>query len=201
MRRLARHTVYVGHCELSTRPVRLEVNWEASPSKTGGWAAMKEFPPFRLDSVNQCLWRHTQAESGERILLTPTTFSILRYLVEHAGRLVTHDELLDAVWPNAHVEPQAVKRHMLDVRSALGDDPKNPVFIETVPRRGYQFIAPVSEGRLPDSHMPATRGQGNLPGRSREVGELPECLRRSSAGRRQIVFVTGEPGIGKTADR
>jgi DNA-binding winged helix-turn-helix (wHTH) protein len=108
---------------------------------------MKEFPPFRLDTVDQYLWRHTGAASEERMLLTPTPFAILRYLVEHAGRLVTHDELLDAVWPDAHVQPQAVKRHILDVRSALGDDPKNPVFIETLPRRGYQFIAAVSEGR------------------------------------------------------
>ena len=58
---------------------------------------MKEFPPFRLDPGNQCLWRRTEAGDEERIRLTPKTFAVLHYLVEHAGRLVTHAELLDAV--------------------------------------------------------------------------------------------------------
>jgi DNA-binding response OmpR family regulator len=55
---------------------------------------MKVFKPFRLDTVNQCLWR---AES--RMPLTPKAFDVLRYLVEHAGRLVTPDEVLEALWP------------------------------------------------------------------------------------------------------
>src|ERR1700730_14731257 len=160
---------------------------------------MKEFPPFRLDTVNQCLWRDTGRESDERMLVAPTAFAILRYLVEHAGRLVTHDELLDAVWPDANVQPQAVKRHMLDVRSALGDDPKNPVFIETLPRRGYQCIARVSEGPGTKSALPAGPGRGRLAGRERALGELRDYLWKTSKGERQIVFVTGEPGIGKTA--
>jgi hypothetical protein len=101
----------------------LEVSWKARPPKAGGWAVMKEFPPFRLDTVNQCLWRHTGEANDERILLTPTAFAMVRYLVEHAARLVTHDELIEAVWPDAHVQPQAVKRHILDVRSVdLGGD-------------------------------------------------------------------------------
>jgi DNA-binding winged helix-turn-helix (wHTH) protein len=73
--------------------------------------------------------------------VTPA-FATLRYLVEHAGRLVTHDELLEAVWSDAHVQAQAIKRHVLGVRSA-GDDPKNPVFIETLPRRGT-ILSPLS---------------------------------------------------------
>ena len=60
---------------------------------------MKEFSPFRLDTVNQCLWRGRGRADEERILLTPKAFALLRYLVEHPGRLVTHDELLDALWP------------------------------------------------------------------------------------------------------
>ena len=66
---------------------------------------MKEFPPFRLDTVNQCLWRHMDTGNDERILLTPKAFAVLRHLVQHAGRLVTQNELLDAVWPDTHVEP------------------------------------------------------------------------------------------------
>ena len=104
---------------------------------------MMEFPPFRLDSHNQCLWRTGDAGREERILLTPKAFAVLRYLVEHAGQLVTHEELLEAVWAGSVVEPQAVKRNILEVRGALGDRPKNSLFIETMTKRGYRFIAPV----------------------------------------------------------
>ncbi len=106
---------------------------------------VKVFPPFRLDTANQCLWRLGERGSAERVLMTPKAFAVLEYLVGRAGHLVTHDELLNAVWPGAVVEPQAVKKHILGVRSALGDRPKNSEFIETVTKRGYRFIAPVSE--------------------------------------------------------
>jgi len=54
---------------------------------------------------------------------------------------VTHAELLDALWPNTHVQPEVLKSHIFEVRSVLGDDSKKPLFIETLPRRGYRFIA------------------------------------------------------------
>ena len=69
---------------------------------------------------------------------------MLRYLVEHPGRLVTQDELLEALWPDTFVQPEVLKSHVRDIRMVLGDDCKNPRFIETLPRRGYQFVAPVS---------------------------------------------------------
>src|SRR5208283_4084999 len=61
---------------------------------------MKEFPPFWLDTVNECLWRRRDDGDDEQIRLSPKAFAVLRYLVEHAGRLVTQDELLDALWPD-----------------------------------------------------------------------------------------------------
>src|SRR5271157_1460120 len=84
--------------------------------------SMKEFPPFRLDLVNQCLWRHSDGADEQRILLTPKAFAMLRYLVEHAGRPVTQDELLDALWPDTFVQPEVLKSHIKDIRSALEDD-------------------------------------------------------------------------------
>lgn len=66
-------------------------------------ANMTEFPPFRLDVVNQCLWRHSEDGQYQRIRLTPKGYAVLRYLVEHPERLVTHDELLEAVWPDTYV--------------------------------------------------------------------------------------------------
>src|ERR1700679_2749530 len=106
---------------------------------------MKVFAPFRLDTVNQCFWRRDDTGQEERILLTPKAFAVLEYLIEHAGRLVTHDELLEALWPDTVVEPQTVKKHVFAVRSALGDRAKKSLFIEPIPTRGYRFIAGVSE--------------------------------------------------------
>src|SRR5271167_3431544 len=106
---------------------------------------MKEFPPFRLDAVNQCLWRRVNGTEEQCILPTPKAFSVLRYLLEHAGRLVTQDELLEALWPDTFVQPEVLRSHIRDIRVVLGDDAHNPRFIETLPRRGYQFVAPVSD--------------------------------------------------------
>jgi DNA-binding winged helix-turn-helix (wHTH) protein/tetratricopeptide (TPR) repeat protein len=160
---------------------------------------MKEFPPFRLDAVNQWLWRRGDTENEERILLAPTAFAVLQYLVDRAGQLVTQDELLHAIWRDTYVQSQAVKRHILDIRTALGDDPKAPLFIETLPRRGYRFIAAVRESTSA-VHSPALKpAQGRLVGRNRVLSELQGYLQNALAGQRQIIFITGEPGIGKTS--
>src|ERR1700722_13102572 len=173
----------------------------AWPSSGGGARRrpMKSFPPFRLDSVNQCLWRRGDTGQEARILLTPKAFAVLEYLVEHAGRLVTHDELLEAVWPDTVVEPQAVKKHVLGVRAALGDRAKNSLFIETIPTRGYQFIAGVTESVATSPTVSRTAAPGDLVGRGGALEALRETWQHALSGERQIVFVTGEPGIGKTA--
>ena len=67
---------------------------------------MKQFHTFRLDTVNHCLWR-----GEERVSLTPKAFDVLRYLVEHAGRLVTQDEILAALWPETYVNPEVIKKY------------------------------------------------------------------------------------------
>ena len=101
---------------------------------------MKQFHSFRLDIVNHCLWR-----GEDRVLLTPKAFDVLRYLVEHADRLVTQDEILGALWPETYVNPEVIKKYILGIRKALGDRHDKPEFIETFPRRGYQFVASISE--------------------------------------------------------
>ena len=79
---------------------------------------MKEFPPFRLDTVNQCLWRRRETEYDERIQLTPKAFAVLLYLVEHVGRLVPQGELLNAVWLDVRVDPAVLKNQILNIRNA-----------------------------------------------------------------------------------
>jgi DNA-binding winged helix-turn-helix (wHTH) protein len=160
---------------------------------------MNVFPPFRLDTANQCLWRRGDTGKEERILLTPKAFAVLAYLVEHAGRLVTPDELLEAAWSGRVIEPQAVRKHILEVRTALGDRPKNSLFIETIPKRGYRFIAGVSETVATSPTVSGAAAPGTLVGRGGALGVLHEAWRRALSGERQIVLITGEPGIGKTA--
>jgi len=162
-------------------------------------ANMKVFPPFRLDPINQCLWRRGEAGQDERVSLTPKAFAVLRYLVEHAGCLVRQEELLDAVWPDTFVQPEVLKYQIADIRSKLGDRPRNPVFVETLPRRGYRFVGKLQDDNRSESPVPAVTARGRLAGRASELGQLRDCLANALRGQRQIVFITGEPGIGKTA--
>ncbi len=110
---------------------------------------MKSFQSFRLDVANHCLWR-----GEERVIITPKAFDVLRHLVENAGRLVTQTELLEALWPETYVNQEVLRKYILEIRKVLGDRPQNPEFIETVVKRGYRFIAPVTDASpvdLPDS--------------------------------------------------
>lgn len=171
-----------------------------SPRHHGSEGAdTKHFPPFRLDIVNQCLWRRSDDSADERIILKPKAFAILRYLVDRAGRLVTQDELLDAVWPDTHVNPEVLKRHVFDIRGLLGDDPRNPAYIETLARRGYQFIAAIRSGASAAPGPAEIAARTKIVGRDRALGDLRAFLEKTLQGQRQIVFVTGDPGIGKTA--
>jgi predicted ATPase len=158
---------------------------------------MKDFPPFRLDTVNECLWRRNHG-GEEQIRLTPKAFAVLRYLVGHAGRLVTQDELLNAVWPGSYVQPEVLKSQILDIRRCLGDNPKEPRFIETLPRRGYQFIASLQEAPA-GSKRDRDPLRRPLVGRNAALTQLSEGLQRALGNEPRIVFVTGDAGIGKTA--
>src|SRR5271163_2931467 len=100
----------------------------------------KSFGPFRLDAAN-----HSLRRGPERLSITPKSFDVLRYLVENAGRLVSQNELLEALWQETYVNPEVLRKYILEIRKALGDRAGNPDFIATFPRRGYQFVAPVSE--------------------------------------------------------
>jgi DNA-binding winged helix-turn-helix (wHTH) protein len=69
----------------------------------------------------------------------------LRYLIEHSGRIVSQNEILEALWPETYVNPEVIKKYILSIRRVLGDSPEEPVFIETIPRRGYRFVAQVTD--------------------------------------------------------
>jgi DNA-binding winged helix-turn-helix (wHTH) protein len=103
-------------------------------------SVMKSFGSFRLDTPNHCLW-----SGEERVRIAPKAFDVLRYLVENPGRLVTQDEILEALWPETYVNPEILRKYILDIRKILGDRSDKPVFIETVTKRGYRFVAPVTD--------------------------------------------------------
>jgi tetratricopeptide (TPR) repeat protein len=135
---------------------------------------------------------------------------VLRYLGERPGRLVSKDELFSAVWPKTIVSDIALAVCIREIRKALGDDSKAPQFIETAHRRGYRFIAPLttappvssSRFQVPGSKSePAPNPPHPTPplvGREAELSQLHRWLEKALGGERQIVFITGEPGIGKT---
>jgi DNA-binding winged helix-turn-helix (wHTH) protein/tetratricopeptide (TPR) repeat protein len=151
------------------------------------------FPPFRLDPANEQLWR-----GRHLVALKPKTFAVLRYLLERPQRLVTKDDLLDALWAGVHVGEAVLKTHLREIRQALGDNVKAPRFIETVHRRGYRFIAAVHHAPAKSSPRLLTSLTSSFVGRQVELARLHESLERALGGQRQVVLVTGEPGIGKT---
>src|SRR5260370_24753470 len=154
---------------------------------------MKAFRSFRLDPVNQCLWH-----GGNRVAITPKAFDMLRYLVEHSGRLVTQDEILEALWPATYVNPELIKKYILEIRKVLGDRHVKPEFIETFPKLGYQVVATVSDDSVVGSPDLVSGTTKEMVGRDTALAELHNSLHRALRGRRQIIFVTGEAGIGKT---
>jgi DNA-binding winged helix-turn-helix (wHTH) protein/tetratricopeptide (TPR) repeat protein len=155
---------------------------------------VKSFEPFRLDEVNQCLWR-----GDTRLSLTPKPFAVLRYLVNHPGRLVTHEELLNAIWPDTYVQPEVLRRYILEIRRVLADSAENPRFVETLPKRGYQFLAAVIEDAVDATSQEVVAATMKLVGRQSALSDLNSYLRAALDGHRQLVFVGGEAGIGKTS--
>src|SRR5579884_1045545 len=156
------------------------------------------FFPYKLDATSQRLLLRQRSGEEQRIHLPPKAFSVLQYLIEHTDRLVTHAELLEKVWPDTFVQPEVLASHIRDIRAALGDNAKTPKFIETIPRRGYRFIAPINDEEITEVES-AEFAKHRLVGRETEFSKLHQCYRAAMGGRRQLVFVTGEPGMGKTA--
>jgi DNA-binding winged helix-turn-helix (wHTH) protein/tetratricopeptide (TPR) repeat protein len=149
------------------------------------------FGDYSLDLSSERLWCR-----DEVVALTPKAFAVLRRLIEDGGQLVSKEELLRAGWAKTHVSDGVLKVIILEIRRALDDDPAAPSFIETVPRRGYRFMAPhARQSKVAVAADP----RDALVGRERVLAQLEERLTRALAGQRQLVFLSGEAGIGKTA--
>jgi len=164
------------------------------------------FDPFCLDLANEFLWRGSHA-----IKLAPKAFAVLHYLLGRPSQLVTKEKLLDAIWRETFVGEAVLKVAIRQIREALGDDPKSPRFIETAHRRGYRFIGQIAESeQTPANDQEIRNNRGGSPlraadppqrvvGRGKALSRMQGWLGKMLGGERQIVFVTGEAGIGKTA--
>jgi predicted ATPase/DNA-binding winged helix-turn-helix (wHTH) protein len=157
------------------------------------------FGRFHLDPPNARLLNGARA-----VALKPKAFDVLVHLVRHAGRLVSQEELLNEVWPGQIVGDSSLKSCIKQIRQALGDHVSKPQFIETVHRRGYRFIAAVTAGGAAPTEAPSLEPAADprpapvLVGRDAELRQLDGWLARARTGQRQVVFVVGGPGTGKT---
>lgn len=152
---------------------------------------MIAFAGFRLDVTEERLWK-----GGKLLTLRRKPFAILRYLAANPKRLVTQEELLTQVWGGAVVSESAIRSHLHELRQVLGDG-----VIETVIGRGYRLTVEVSAEAVPPAapvRAAATRPDRHVVGRDAELAALRTALERASTGHRQLVVVSGEPGIGKT---
>ena len=140
--------------------------------------------------------RYELRRAGVPCHLEPQVFEVLAYLVRHRDRVVPRTELLDEIWGSRFVTDSALASRVKAARRAIGDSGREQGVIRTVHGRGYQFLAPVQEGAGPDP-VPPVAGVAPV-GREAELERLGRLYGLAEAGRRQLVFVTGEAGIGKS---
>ncbi|HEX4335434.1 MAG TPA: AAA family ATPase [Polyangiaceae bacterium] len=160
------------------------------------------FDEFELDTAACELRRR-----GRPVVLQPRVFDTLRYLLENSTRVVSRQELLDALWKGQKVKPGAVPWCVNHVRRALGQRALDKYPIDTIRGRGYRFVAPARrQGARADSSPPQENARWSSPagaegpfvGRAEVMGRLVDALSSARAGEGAITLLTGHPGIGKT---
>jgi DNA-binding winged helix-turn-helix (wHTH) protein len=163
-------------------------------------ARSARFGPFSVDLATGELQKHNR-----KIKLQNQPFQILILLLEHAGDMVTRDEIRAKVWSSdTNVEfEHGIATAVRKLRQALGDDAHQPRYIETLSRRGYRWLVPVSwTDANATTRRPAVvtaKAGGGLVGRDGSLAILRDSFARARHGERQIVQITGDAGIGKTA--
>src|SRR5271166_4762940 len=107
------------------------------------------FGPFRLDPKESLL-----ILDGAPVPLPPKAFEALLFLVENAGHLVDKDELMRRLWPDTFVEDGNVAKHVSLLRKILSEASNGQEYIETIPKRGYRFLAEVRAPEESEAHLP-----------------------------------------------
>src|SRR5262249_42393214 len=161
--------------------------------------------PFTFEPTTGSLWR-----GGALLSLLPKDAAVLAVLVQQAGQVGLKEALLEAVWPETYVTETVLKNSIARLRRLLGGTLTAPHYIETRARRGYRFLAPVEAlalehaGHAPPSAViqllvPCPLVPSHMVGREAELALLHERFALARRGQRQVVWITGEAGIGKTA--
>jgi DNA-binding winged helix-turn-helix (wHTH) protein/predicted ATPase len=166
------------------------------------------FKEYELD-----LQRYELRYAGKPVKVEPQVFNLLAYLIQHPSRVVTKEELLEQLWPGRFVTEATLTSRLMAARRAIGDRGREQRLIQTVHGRGYRFIAPVRERSTEQAprQVPAAVPATGVPagplrasrtvqavGREAELAQLHGWLQEALSGTRQLVFVTGEAGLGKT---
>ncbi len=134
---------------------------------------------------------------GRAVKLEPKVFDVLAHLLEHRDRVVTKNELLDALWPGEALSESVLPRAIAAARRAVGDTRSKARVIETIHGRGYRFVAELREAA---AAAPAAVPLPSSPfvGRAPTLARVGRALDSPLAGRGRLVLLAGEPGIGKT---
>lgn len=156
--------------------------------------AIVAFGPFRLDPARRMLWRGDRA-----VALRPKTQQVLLLLLHFAGKVVSKEEIFASVWEGKAVSDYVLTTCISELRSAMGDDPRQPRYLETLHRTGYQLLVEAAAEDVADASTTAESPSASAAiGRTRERQRLRQLLEEARKGRRRIVFVSGEMGVGKT---
>lgn len=168
---------------------------------------------FRFDDFEMDTDAFELRRDGVRVAIQRRVFDLVAYLVAHVDRVVTKEELFAEVWGGVSVSDASLSQAVKQARRALDDDAEAPRFILTTRGRGYRFGRPVErvEADAPSTtttlpavdpsflaEPPASRRRAPLVGRAAPLGQLEGALASAAAGRARLVFVSGEPGVGKT---
>jgi len=173
--------------------------------RIGGWLAQPTRNLIRSD------------ETVRR--LEPQVMDLLVFLAGSAGRVVSKDEVIEAVWEGRFIAETTLTRAIADLRRALGDDQRDPRYIETIPKRGYRFVASVAAAGSPGAPSAPASAQGQQDGATADFARIAERLasarRERFVGRQEEIaifrsalqagdppfvalHITGAGGVGKT---
>jgi predicted ATPase len=145
--------------------------------------------------------------AGALCHLEPQVFAVLHYLIAHRDRVVTRQELLEHIWPERFISEATLDHRVMEARQAIGDNGQTQRCIQTLRGRGYRFVGAVEERLAVTApqhtaaiyQVPAPVGApAMLVGRDAELVQLHQWYAAACQSRRQVVFITGEVGIGKT---
>jgi predicted ATPase len=156
-----------------------------------------EFDEFRVDTGQFLLSR-----AGHTRPISPTVFRILLILLERAGEAITKEELMKSVWPDSFVEEGNLNRNVSTLRKALDEKPSDHRYIETIPKTGYRFVAPIRTINYQPptgiTRAVSTTRPCQIVGREFERDRLSQAYDQAQQGRGSIVCISGDVGVGKT---